>query len=140
VRAGEAAARLRGAGSSAGSSHANAAVPLRAATEQESDVQLTPGGRFRSAVCDTEVVVVRPPAAAGAFLSCGGVPMVPRGEQPDGPASIRDGHDGGTKLGKRYGLADDPVEVLVTKAGQGALSLSGRLLEAKDPKPLPSSD
>ena len=66
--------------------------------------------------------------------------MVPRGEQPDGPASIQEGHDGGTTLGKRYGLADDPIEVLVTKAGQGALSMSGRLLETKDPKPLPSSE
>jgi hypothetical protein len=66
--------------------------------------------------------------------------MVPRGEQPAGPAPIREGHASGTLLGKRYGLTDDPIEVLVTKAGQGALSVSGRLLETKDPKPLPSSD
>jgi hypothetical protein len=107
---------------------------------QERDMQLTPGARFRSAVCDTEVVIVRPPADAAAILACGGMPMLPRGEQLDGPVSIRDGHDAGTVLGKRYGLSDDPVELLVTKSGKGSLSLSGRLLQTKDPKLLPSSD
>jgi hypothetical protein len=103
-------------------------------------MQLTPGGRFRSAVCDTEVVIVRPPGDAAAVLACGGVPMLPHGTHPDGPVSIQETRDGGTVLGKRYGLDDDPVEVLVTKSGKGGLSLSGRSLGIKDPKPLPSSD
>jgi hypothetical protein len=103
-------------------------------------MQLTPGGRYRSAVCDTEIVVVRPPSDAGAVLACGGVRMIPRGAEASGPVSIPDGHHAGALLGKRYGLSDDAFEVLVTRAGQGSLSLSGRLLEIKEPKPLPSSD
>lgn len=103
-------------------------------------MQLTPGARFRSAVCDTEIVIVRPPGDGAAILSCGGVPMLPRGEQPGGLEAIQDGHAAGTILGKRYGLSDDPVEVLVTKSGKGSLSLSGRMLQTMDPKPLPSSD
>lgn len=103
-------------------------------------MQLTPGARFRSAVCETEVVIVRPPTDAAAILACGGMPMLPRGEQPAEAVLIQDGHDAGTVLGKRYGLDDDPVEVLVTKSGKGSLSLSGSLLHTKAAKPLPSSD
>jgi len=103
-------------------------------------MQLTPGARLRSAVCDTEIVIVRPPGDGAAVLSCGGVPMLARGEQPGGLVAIQEGHDESTMLGKRYGLSDDPLEVLVTKSGKGSLSLSGRLLQTKEPKPLPSSD
>lgn len=103
-------------------------------------MELTPGMRLRSAVCDTEVVVVRPPSDSGAGLACGGVPMLRHGSQPNESTAIAAGQDGGTVLGKRYGLDDDPIEVLVTKAGQGSLSMSGRALVTKDAKPLPSSD
>jgi hypothetical protein len=103
-------------------------------------VQWTPGARLKSVVCDTEVVVVRPPAEPNAVLSCGGQPMVPHAEQVDRRGTIAEGHEGGTMLGKRYGHDDDPIEVLVTKAGAGALSLDGVLLTVKQAKPLPSSD
>jgi hypothetical protein len=96
--------------------------------------------RLRSAVCDTEVVVVRPPSDRSVELACGGVLMLPHGSQPDESASVAAGQDGGTVLGKRYGLDDDPIEVLVTKAGRGSLSLAGRTLVTKEAKPLPSSD
>ena len=36
----------------------------------------TPGSRWKSAVCDTEAVVVRP-ASTGAVPECGGVAMIP---------------------------------------------------------------
>jgi len=45
-----------------------------------------------------------------------------------------------TRLGKRYEDADTGLEVLCTKAGKGSLSLNGRALPVKAPKPLPSSD
>jgi hypothetical protein len=107
---------------------------------QEGDMQLTPGARFRSAVCDTEIVIVRPPRDATAVLACGGESMLPYDSVPAGKRPMAAGQDGGAVLGKRYGLADDPVEVLVTKPGVGGLSLAGRPLAVKDRKPLPSSD
>ncbi len=109
-------------------------------------MQWTPGTRLKSVVCDTEIVIVRGPAEATAVVLCGGRPMVAHGDEVDRNQPILDGHDGGTVLGKRYGIDGDPVEVLVTKAGAGALSLSGAaglggvLMTTKDAKPLPSSD
>ena len=108
-------------------------------------MQWTPGTRLKSVVCDTEIVIVRPPADASAVVSCGGRPMVAHNEDVDRNQPILDGHDGGTILGKRYGVEGDPIEVLVTKAGVGALSLAsegqpGVLMSTKDAKPLPSSD
>jgi hypothetical protein len=103
-------------------------------------VQWTPGTRLKSVVCETEIVIVRPPAAATAVIACGGRPMVAHGDDVARNQSILDGHGGGSILGKRYGREGDPVEVLVTKAGTGSLSLDGELMSTKDPKPLPSSD
>jgi hypothetical protein len=103
-------------------------------------VQLTPGSRLKSVVCDTEIVIVRPPVSATAVVACGGRPMVAHNEDVPRTEPIEAGHDGGTVLGKRYGRDDDPVEVLVTRAGAGALSIDGVLLSTKDAKPLPSSD
>jgi hypothetical protein len=106
----------------------------------ESMIRLTPGDRLKSVVCTTEVVVVRAPEQLTAELSCGGVPMVPHDDPHERTESIKDGYDHGTVLGKRYGLGDDPLEVLVIKAGAGALSLGDTLLDVKGAKPLPSSD
>lgn len=103
-------------------------------------MQLTPGSRLKSVVSETEIVVVRPPSSESAVIACGGRPMVAHGEDVDRTQPIADGDAGGTLLGKRYGLDDDPIEVLVTKAGAGSLSLDGVLLSTKDAKPLPSSD
>lgn len=104
------------------------------------DVQWTPGTRLKSVACDTEIVIVRPPTDASAVMSCGGRPMVAHSDDVDRDQPIVAGHDGATILGKRYGIEGDAVEVLVTKAGAGALSIDGVLMTTKDPKPLPSSD
>lgn len=106
----------------------------------ESMVLLTPGARLKSLVCTTEVVIVRLPGQYAAELSCGGVPMVAHDDPQEATGPIKNGYDLGTVLGKRYGLGDDPLEVLVIKAGAGALSLGDDLLDVKGAKPLPSSD
>ena len=102
-------------------------------------MKVTPGSRWKSATCTTEVVVVKAPKQEGE-LACGGEAMMPvAAERPAGrvPAA---GFDGGTLIGKRYGEEASGIELLCTKAGAGALSFAGRLLEARTVKPLPSSD
>lgn len=100
---------------------------------------LTPGSRWRSMVCDSEVVVVRAPTKA-CVLGCGGAVMVSlesersMDAQPDGDLS------GGTELGKRYDDAGTGIEVLCTKSGHGSLTVNGAPVVVKESKPLPSSD
>lgn len=100
---------------------------------------LKPGARFKSTVCDTQVMVVKAPA--GEFeLRCGGADVVgaavavAAGGAPD-PALA-----GETLIGKRYVNADESLELLCTKGGKGTLSLNGTALEIKQAKQLPSSD
>lgn len=102
-------------------------------------MELKPGSRWRSAVCDTEVVVVRAPVGE-VGLECGGQPMLALdADRPSGGAPAP-GFDAGAPMGKRF---EDPalgLEVLVSKAGAGSLAVDGTLLEIKGAKPLPSSD
>jgi hypothetical protein len=101
-------------------------------------VQLKPGTRLKSAVCTTEVIVVRAPKD-DVDLRCGGQPMAPMG--PGGPAgSVDPTHASGTLLGKRYAAEDPGLELLCTKGGEGSLSLGEDAILQKDAKPLPSSD
>ena len=102
-------------------------------------MQYKPGSRWKSAVCSTEVVIVRPPSAAGC-LSCGGHVVVPYDAVSVASAKIDGLLAGGTMLGKRYFDQSSGMEVLVTKAGDGTLSLDGRSLVLRTAKPLPSSD
>ena len=96
------------------------------------------GDRLRSAVCATEVIVVRAPSSPVA-LTCGGEPMGPLvpGAPADGPGP---GAGEGAQLGKRYAEEDGALELLVTKGGAGPLELDGVPLPVKQAKPLPSSD
>jgi hypothetical protein len=100
-------------------------------------MDLKPGTRLRSAVCATEVVVVRKPAKE-VELRCGGAPMLPPGS--DGGGQVDATHGNGTQMGKRYADADSGIEVLCTKPGDGSLSLGDTPLLQKDAKALPSSD
>jgi hypothetical protein len=101
-------------------------------------VDLRPGTKLRSAVCTTELIVVRPPTAP-VEIECGGAPMVPAtAEAPGG--SVDPARADGTLLGKRYVHEAAGLEVLCTKAGDGSLTVAGELLPQKDAKPLPSSD
>jgi len=99
---------------------------------------LKAGGRFKSAVCEAQVMVIKAPA--GEFdLRCGGAEMLaPTGSPPAGAALQAGGAE--TLIGKRYVNADESVELLCTKGGKGSLSLNGVPLEVKQAKQLPSSD
>lgn len=102
-------------------------------------MQLKAGTRLRSAVCETEVVVVK---ASGddVDLRCGGHPMLPiDAALPDGLApEPADGE--GTTLGKRYTDEPPTIEVLCTKPGASSLAIGSTPLVIKGAKPLPSSD
>jgi hypothetical protein len=102
-------------------------------------VKITAGSRWRSAVDTTEVVVVRAPKDES-NLECGGHEMVAVGAEVSANGGIHPDHSGGTQLGKRYTDADDAIEVLCTKGGDGSLALDGKALQLKEAKPLPSSD
>jgi hypothetical protein len=97
-----------------------------------------PGLRLRSAVCSTEVIVVRA-SEAELDLRCGSHPMLPfeTGRPKDEPAVVS-GFDLGTLLGKRYG--GPGLEILCTKAGRGSISIGDEPLPIMEPKRLPSSD
>jgi hypothetical protein len=101
--------------------------------------QLKPGARLRSAVCDTEVMVIAAPAG-GVELTCGGAPMLAIAATPDTGASIAPDAKGGSVLGKRYVNEAGDLELLCTKPGEGALAAGGAPLAVKGAKPLPSSD
>jgi hypothetical protein len=102
-------------------------------------MKLTVGSRWKSAVCDTEVVVVRPLKDEGQ-LECGGAAMLTiSAERPSGGAPGAD-RSSGTLLGKRYADEARGLELLCTKGGTGALALDGKLLTLRAATPLPSSD
>lgn len=99
---------------------------------------LKAGSRLKSAVCDTQVMVIAAPAGDVA-LSCGGAAMLeatanaPRG-------AVHPEHKNGTQIGKRYVNEDASLELLCTKPGEGSLAVAGTLLKLKEAKALPSSD
>lgn len=102
-------------------------------------MDLQPGSRWKSAVCDTEVVVVRPPKSE-ITLECGGYQVIPHSEaRPEGKAISPDFSDG-SQMGKRYADDETGIEVLCTKTGAGTLTIGGRPIGAKEAKKLPASD
>jgi hypothetical protein len=94
------------------------------------------GTRLASAVCGTEVMVIR---GAAVTLECGGAPMVEAGgaRQASQPAA---GLADGTELGKRYTHKTTGLQVLCVKPGPGTLSVGGVPLDIMASKQLPSSD
>ena len=101
-------------------------------------MELKAGTRLASITCDTQVVVVKAPGG-DVDVRCGGESMVPLGEESARKDLDADEAEG-TLAGKRYTNDDASIELLCTKAGQGALSVDGQRLSLKDAKPLPSSD
>lgn len=92
--------------------------------------------KLKSAVCDTEVLVIK--AVATGVVACGGAPMV---EARTGEQGVADpAFAGGSKMGKRYTDAAATLELLCIKPGAGSLALDGVALQIKDAKPLPASD
>lgn len=102
-------------------------------------MELKPGTRWASQVCDTEVVVVRG-ATQPVTLECGGQPMVAVGTDRPPGLELDPALSGGSLIGKRFAHPESGVEVLVTKAGDGTLAIDGVAIPLKDAKPLPSSD
>ena len=96
---------------------------------------MKPGTRLRSAVCDTEVMVVR---CGEGTIECGGAAMVET--KPATPGAIDPAHANGTLIGKRYVDAAGTFELLCVKPGAGSTAVDGVALVIKEAKPLPASD
>lgn len=96
---------------------------------------MKPGSKLKSAVCDTEVMVIK---GTEGSVECGGAPMVEERSGEGGEPSPD--FAGGTQMGKRYVNEGGTVELLCVKAGKGSLSLDGAALAIKEAKSLPSSD
>ena len=102
-------------------------------------MQINIGARYRSQVCETELIVVRP-LTGDVDLSCGGHPVIDLRAESSAGLSLKEDASAGNGLGKRYTDPSGQLELLVTKAGQGTLALSGEPLTLKQAKPLPASD
>jgi hypothetical protein len=96
---------------------------------------MKPGTKLKSAVDDTEVMVIK---GGDGTLTCGGAPM--GDAKPATPGEIDPAFAEGTKVGKRYVDEAGTIELLCVKAGKASLALDGVVLGIKDAKPLPSSD
>ena len=101
-------------------------------------MQLRPGTRLESRACDGQVVIVRAPAGVDIDLRCGGVPMRELGTPGERVPLATVGDP--ILTGKRYSDEELGLEVLCTRAGDGALTLADRPIPLKAAKPLPASD
>ena len=101
--------------------------------------ELKAGSRLKSAVCDSEVMVVMAPDG-DADVRCGGAPMVDLGADAPGGQTLSEEASEGTQIGKRYINEAGDLELLCTKPGKGSLASGGVALTVKGAKPLPSSD
>jgi hypothetical protein len=101
-------------------------------------MELKAGTHLRSVVSSAEVVVIRAPEGE-VELTLGGFPMVSHDESVE-DRPVEAGNEGSVVLGKRYTDEASTIEVLCTKAGEGALAMGGEALVLKSAKPLPSSD
>ncbi len=95
------------------------------------------GTRLQSQVDDTQVIVVKS-ADSLDDLRCGGTAMIALDAEKS-PADIDPKFSEGTVMGKRY-VDEGGAELLVTKAGQGTLTVGETPLSLKEAKPLPASD
>jgi len=102
-------------------------------------MELKPGSRWKSAVCDAQMVIVRPPSTEGE-LQCGGVAVLPQTDATAPSGNIDPAHASGVLIGKRYTDVESGIEVLGAKAGAGSLAFNGVALTLKEAKPLPASD
>jgi hypothetical protein len=99
--------------------------------------ELKAGGKLKSSVCETQVMIIKSPGGSHE-LSCGGAPMI--GAAEEGSGTLDADKAEGTTVGRRYVNADETLELLCVKGGQGSLYFDGVKLEPKQAKALPSSD
>ena len=97
------------------------------------------GTKLKSAVCDTEVMVIKVPAGE-CQLSCGGHPMIALATVRDPATALSAAQENACLVGKRYTDAEEKIEVLCTKGGKGSIAANGQALSVKQAKALPSSD
>ncbi len=97
------------------------------------------GVRLKSAVCETQIMVLRAPVVE-LDLRCGGVEMLAMDASAPAGAALDPAFAAGALTGKRYVDAAEAMEFLCTKAGAGSLSIGTVALEIKQAKALPSSD
>jgi hypothetical protein len=110
-----------------------------ASTKRKSPMEYKPGTRWKSAVSDTEVVIVSGPKTA-VSLQCGGHDVVPLGDETPSGLTMDPSLAEGSLIGKRYVHEPSGLEILCTKGGEGTLAVDGAPLALKGAKPLPSSD
>lgn len=102
-------------------------------------MELRPGTRLHSAVCETGIIIVRPPQRTGE-IRCGGAPMLGANEIAPAGAVLADDAQARTLLGKRYVNEEVGLEVLCTRTGAGSLAFDDTPLVEQGAKPLPPSD
>jgi hypothetical protein len=102
-------------------------------------MDLKPGSRWKSTVCEAQLVIVRPPNRAGE-LQCGGAAVVPIDDASTPSGIVSSEFAEGVAIGKRYAHEESGLEVLAAKAGKGSLAFDGVPLVIKGAKPLPASD
>ena len=95
-----------------------------------------PGTKLSSTVCKTQIMALRVPAAE-LEITCGGAPM--QVGEPDSLGEMS-GENSGTLVGKRYTDADESMEFLCTRGGDGSIAIEGYVIDVKAAKKLPSSD
>ena len=100
-------------------------------------MQLKPGQKLYSAVCGAQFVVVRAPSEP-VDVGCGGEPLLDDEGEPSGAVDQSLGE--AAQMGKRYANEELGLELLCSRAGEGALTVDGHVLPMKGAKPLPSSD
>ncbi|MEM9013704.1 MAG: hypothetical protein AAGB02_01225 [Pseudomonadota bacterium] len=95
------------------------------------------GMKLHSVVCSGQIMVLRAPAGE-LDIACGGAPMA--AAEPAEKTALDPAQTAGVLVGKRYVDADETMEFLCTRAGEGTLSVNGVPLDIKQAKQLPSSD
>ncbi len=103
------------------------------------DTVLKPGARLKSAVSETQIMVLRTSGLA-IDVRCGGHPMLGMSEAVPEGLVLDAAFAEPCLTGKRYVDEAETMEFLCTKGGDGALSVDGARLLVKQAKQLPSSD
>lgn len=99
-------------------------------------IQIKPGIRLYSTVCDTEIMVIK--GMGEESLKCGGVVMATSASQR--VSKFQDDQIQKSLIGKRYINNDGTLEVLCTRPGAGNLTVDNENLIIKQAQALPSSD
>lgn len=100
--------------------------------------QFKAGMKLKSAVCDTQIMVLRVPADS-LEIRIGGAPVL-AGDEAAGDAVLDPTLAGGSLTGKRYTDEAETMEFLCTKGGTGTITVDGLAIGIKQAKALPSSD